>query len=307
MSSSGVRLSRRAYLGWAAAAGVGWAAPAQAKPKPSALADSPHYEIREVRLPHASGVAERFVMLSPRQRDTRVPLLLALHGLGETGDQRTGAHAGLERYGLGSSYQRLLTPPVKSLSSRYRHWQKKRLAEVNQMLSGQPFKGLCIVCPYTPNVYKARSRKQTFDRYTHWLTQQVIPYVRKHAFVYQDARHTYLDGCSLGGYVGIEVFLRAPEQFCAWGAVQGALGAHRINGYAERLANIVKKHGKRFIHLETSSADPFRTLNENLSNQLTKRGIEHDFVMPPGPHNQPFLRDSGTLEMLLWHDRLPRA
>src|SRR5690606_33841999 len=132
------------------------------------------------------------------------------------------------------------------------------------------------------------------------------PRARREANVFTDAAHTYLDGCSLGGYVGVEVFLRKPTHFGAWGSVQGALGAHRVQGYADRIAEIVKTHGARPIHVETSTFDTFREVNETFSKALTKRGVPHDFTMPPGPHNQPFLRDSGTLEMLLWHDRLPR-
>jgi hypothetical protein len=26
----------------------------------------------------------------------------------------------------------------------------------------------------------------------------------------------------------------------------------------------------------------------------------------PGPHDQPWLREAGTIEMLHWHDRRPR-
>ena len=301
-----VTLTRRASLQGIAAGGV----LSTLLGEPSAFAEprhkvlsSPHFEVRDVKLPAADGIAERCVMLVPRHTKERVPLLVLLHGLGETGDQRMGAYAWIERYGLGSSYERLLTPPVAPMYSPKRHWQQGRIEQLNQSLQEQPFRGLCIMCPYTPNVYQAPNRKVAFDSYTRWLTEQVVPYARKHAHVHQTERHTYLDGCSLGGYVGIEVFLRAHQHFCAWGSVQGALGAHRVDDYARRLAKLIHGDTKRFIHLETSSADPFRKLNKRLSAQLKKHNIAHDFSDLKGPHNQPFLRDSGTLEMLLWHDR----
>ena len=31
--------------------------------------------------------------------------------------------------------------------------------------------------------------------------------------------------------------------------------------------------------------------------------IANDLQILPGPHDQPWLRESGALEMLLWHDR----
>jgi len=40
-----------------------------------------------------------------------------------------------------------------------------------------------------------------------------------------------------------------------------------------------------------------------LSRALHERGITHDLAVLPGPHDQPWLRETGTLEMLLWQDR----
>ena len=267
-----------------------------------------HWELRDLTVSGDRTIGQRFTLLVPKHvGDRKVPLLVALHGLGETHDQRLGAHAWVDRYGLGSCYDRLVTPPIARADDKARYWTDARLAEVNAMLRDQPFRGLAVACPFTPNVYKApQGRTATLDAYADWLTDEVIPRARKEANVYTDSAHTYLDGCSLGGYVGIEVFLRKPTHFIAWGSVQGALGAHREQRDADRLAEVVKTHGKRHIHVETSTADAFREVNETFSKALTKKGVLHDFVMPPGPHNQPFLRDSGTLEMLLWHDRLPR-
>ncbi len=272
---------------------------------------SPHFELRDIEVAGDKRIGRRFTLMVPKHVGTRrVPLLVLLHGLGETGDQRTGAHAWVERYGLGRAYDRLRSPPIRSIYASkgpaWRFWEAQRLAEVNALLTAQPFRGLAIACPYTPNVYRAANRNQALNAYAQWLVDTVIPRARKETKVLSDAAHTYLDGCSLGGYVGLEVFLRQPGHFGAWGSVQGALGAHRVKRYAERIAAVIRDHGKRHIHLETSTGDAFRKVNRQLSRELTKAAVAHDWRMPPGPHNQPFLRDSGTLEMLLWHDRLPR-
>ena len=287
-------LSRRTLM---ATAMTLWAADASAR--------SRNFVVREFTVPGSKRLGRRFSLLIPKHASGKVPLLVALHGLGETGSQKLGIRAWLDRYGLASSYDRLCQPPVRALAKRSRHWRPSRLREVNQLLKSQPFRGLAIVCPFTPNVYKM-NRKKALDDYADWLVQEVLPRARKEAPVYSDTAHTYLDGCSLGGYVGIEVFLRKAAHFGAWGSVQGAFGSFRVAGYAKKLSQIVKRHGHRHIHLETSTSDPFRKVNEQLSKALTQRKVAHELVVPPGPHNQPFLRDSGTLEMLLWHDRLPR-
>ena len=259
-------------------------------------------------MPGEKGIGSRFTLLIPKSAEGPVPLLVALHGLGETHDQRLGAHAWVERYGLGSCYDRLCEPPIDRASPKSRYWTDERLAEVNAMLKAKPFRGMAIACPYTPNVYKARrGRKVTLDMYGEWLVQEVLPRARKEAGAETElSERTYLDGCSLGGYVGIEVFLRQSQHFHAWGSVQGALGLHRVAGYAARLKELSKEEGPKPLHLETSTGDPFKSHHEALSKQLKDRGLDHDLIIPPGPHNQPFLRDSGTLEMLLWHDRLHR-
>ncbi|HZO12027.1 MAG TPA: hypothetical protein VFB62_02175 [Polyangiaceae bacterium] len=272
-------------------------------PSVASAAPAP-YVLRDIAL--EGKIGKRMTLLVPEHTRDKVPLLVALHGLGETGDQKLGARAWVDRYGLASSYARLLSPPLTRVFPKYDYWDNQRLAEINASLSKRPFRGLAIACPYTPNVSKAPSRQAALDEYADWIVGTVIPRARSEARILAGSAHVYLDGCSMGGYVGIEVFLRKPTHFGAWGTLQGALGDSRIQGYADELADVIERHGKRHIHVETSKGDVFRRLNEQFSKMLTRAGVAHDFVMPPGPHNQPFLQDSGTVEMLLWHDRLPR-
>ncbi|MCC6521065.1 MAG: hypothetical protein IT373_00245, partial [Polyangiaceae bacterium] len=109
---------------------------------------------------------------------------------------------------------------------------------------------------------------------------------------------------SLGGYVGIETYLRRPEAFGAWGSVQGALGGYRIPEYVEKLRAVEQRLGPRPIHLETSTFDDFVDTNRAFAKALTDAGIRCELRVGQGPHDQPFLREAGSLEMLLWHDRL---
>lgn len=292
-------LRRRSLL--ALTAGVAVAGPSALA---WAAATAAPFEVKDLQVPGDRRIGRRFTLLVPKHLPPgkRVPLLVALHGLGETGDERTGAHAWLERYGLGEAYRRLLSPPVERVT-KHPYWAPGRLEQVNGLLAKRPFGGIAVACPYTPNVYKAPNRKGMLDDYADWLVDVVLPRARAEAPVRTRVADTSLDGCSLGGYVGMEVFLRKAEQFGAWGSVQGALGQHRVAGYAERLARLVNRVGPRPIHLQTSSADVFRKVNEQLARHLGERGVPHELLVGRGPHNQPWLRDEGTLEMLLWHER----
>jgi len=265
----------------------------------------PDYVVRDFTVAGDAAVGNRFTLLVPThlKPGQRVPLLVLLHGLGETHDQRVGAYAWLDRYGLGSSYSRLRHPPIQKQAPRG-DWTDVRLSDVNAHLATRAFRGMVIACPFTPNVGKlAMGRAAALSAYTRWLTDVVVPRARAEAPVESGAKHTYLDGCSLGGYVGLEVFLQRPDFFGAWGGVQSAFGVHRVPSYAQRLERALERAGPRPLHLLTSAADPFRKAQEALSQALSLRGIANDLRVSPGPHDQPWLRETGTIEMLLWHDR----
>lgn len=298
-------LPRRDFLALCAAALAPRPALADGGAPPPGPAD---VEVRDLKVPGDRALGRRLTLIVPKHLapGERVPLLVALHGLGETGDERLGAFAWIERYGLLTSYERLRRPPLARTSKRP-DWTDARLAEVNAALSARPFRGLCVACPFTPNVHKAANPSAALDGYARWLADVVLPRARAEAPVFDDAARTSLDGCSLGGYIGLEVFLRRPELFGAWGGVQAAIGAHRAAAYADRLAKAVAAAGPRDLHLLTSKGDPFHRANAELAAQLSKRSVGCTLRVLPGPHDQPWLREAGTIEMLLFHERRARA
>lgn len=265
---------------------------------------APDVDVRDIALAGDRSLGQRMTLVIPQKilPSSNLSLLVLLHGLGETGDQRLGAFAWLERYGLASSISRLVHAPVVRTSKRG-DLTADHLRAVNADLAASPFNGFVIACPYTPNVNRAPNLKTALDGYADWITDVVIPAARREAAVTTDSTRIAIDGCSLGGFVAIEVFLRKPLAFGALGTVQAAIGAHRAAPYADRLAKLIQDHGPRSIHIETSSADPFREANEALAAELTTRRVTHETIVLPGPHDQPWLREVGTLEMLRWHDR----
>ena len=264
-------------------------------------------ELSELDLPPLTGIAKRCLLVRPKHLgiNERVPLVVLLHGLGETYDERAGSRAWVERYGLSSSYARLQSGIVSPNSTRT-NWTAERLSRVNSKLAAAPFRGLAMVCPFTPNVAKTRAPDSTLARYATWIADAVIPSARAEAPVFADAKHTFIDGCSLGGYVAIETFIRRPEAFGAFGVVQPAVGIHRAPLYGEQIAGAIGRLGPRAIHLETSTGDPFREATLAIAASLSRHNVPHTIDVLPGPHDQPWLRDIGTLEMLRFYDRLPR-
>jgi hypothetical protein len=267
----------------------------------------PDFDVLDLAVEGDRSLARRFTLFRPRHLapGERVPLLVLLHGLGETGDPGMGVYAWVERYGLGTCYARLRRPPIARTSRVTALLTDARLARINAALAAAPFRGMAIACPYTPAVGKLPNPAAALDTYASWIADVVIPRARKEAPIASDPALVAIDGVSLGGYLSFEVFVRRPDAFGGVGGVQGAFNVGRIQGYADKLAGLLKAPvgGRTAVHLETSEADPFREVNQGLAAALGRRGVAHDLVVLPGPHDQVFLRESGTLEMLLWHDR----
>ncbi len=292
-------LGRRAFVAGCAGA---WLATrpqlAQGQPR------SPELEAQDLKLEGDPRIARRARLLVPRHPPPGpLRLLVLLHGLGETGNPPLALRAWSELYGLVTSYDRLRQPPLARTLEREAYLTDERCADLNASLAARPFAGFACVGPVTPNPSRVGPAPVTLDRYADWLEDVLLPAVRERAPIATAPWGIGLDGCSLGGYVGIEVFLRKPELFGSFGMVQGAFGVARAAGYAQRLAATLDRVGPRPIHLESSSGDPYRRANEALSRELERLGVPHTLRVPPGPHNQPWLREIGTAEMLLWHDR----
>jgi len=176
--------------------------------------------------------------------------------------------------------------------------------QISDELARRPFDGRTVlVCPFTPNVWRLPDPRQALDRYADWIAEVLLPEVRAKTPADASPARAGIDGCSLGGFIGLEVFLRRPQLFAAWGGVQSAIGEANASSIANRLAGALANAGPRLLHVETSTGDAFYRANLALARELKKKGIPHDLAVLPGPHDQPFLREAGTLEMLLWHDR----
>ena len=254
-------------------------------------------------LPVDEKTTRRALVLSPRApRRGGYPVLVLLHGLAETASEGLGLTAWSDRYGLVDADDRLRHGAVERATPN-RYLTAERARAIDGELRRKAYSGFVLVCPYTPNVYKGGMTTLALDRYASWIADTLLPAVRASAPARRDAPSTAIDGCSLGGYMALEVFLRRPERFGAVGGVQAAYGERTAFVYAERLRDVVARLGPRTFHVETSIWDPSLKAHRVLHERLRSMGIQSDLAVLPGGHDQNFLREIGTLEMLLWHDR----
>jgi hypothetical protein len=252
--------------------------------------------------------SRRALIVVPKHLATsdRTSALVLLHGLGETTSESAGVRAWIDRYGLLEAHRRLRSPPIAPNGARG-DLPLGRAREITAQLTARPFRGQTIyVCPFTPNVYKLRDPGAAIERLATWFDDVLLPEVRSRTPVGEGP--IGLDGCSLGGHVGLDWFLRRPRRFATWGGVQAAINQGSAPRWAARLAQAASDAGKpRPLHIETSRGDPFHDANVALSRELERRAVAHELCVFPGPHDQPWLREIGTLAMLLWHDRTLNA
>ncbi len=262
---------------------------------------------RELALPKPGIFGQKYLLLRPARvpESQALPLLVLLHGLGETGSVALGIRAWYDRYGLPQAYARLSAPPVERTLPRERYLTDARLLELNRELSEHAFPDLALVCPFTPNVFKQHPSAPYLDRYAEHIEGTVLPAVRLATPILPGREHCGLSGVSLGGYVALEIFVRKSEQFSALTGVQPALSLAAVERYAALLAGLSTLAGasEPRIQFVTSSLDPFRDATQRLAKRLVERGVSVSSGCPAGPHDQRFLREVGTLEMLLFQAR----
>jgi predicted esterase len=258
------------------------------------------FEERTLDVP-GEKLARKCRLLVPRDGPHPRRVLVLLHGLGETTNETLGIGAWSERYGLCQAHARLRRPPIRRVLTDAIYLTDERLSELDRELERAPFRGMAVACPFTPNVFRAGPTALVLDRYASWLVEGLVPALAKELGAAQP--NVGLDGVSLGGFVALEVFLRKPEAFASVGSLQAAIRVPSAETYATRLERAFEKRGNVPLRLGTSSSDPGRAAHEKLAKELAKRGVTATLSVPKGPHDQRFLREAGTLELLLWHDR----
>ncbi len=246
------------------------------------------------------------IALVPRVRrpDQRFPLLIALHGLGETnrGCPR-GAWGWVQDYALARADNRLRHPPLVRTDFEDLI-TPDRLRALNTGLSTRSYEGLVVLLPFTIDVRRelGGSAHQSFDR---WLSTELVERARRELPVLAGREHVGIDGISLGGLHALWTGLGHPEVFGSVGAMQAAVRT-RVEPVLRRYARAPRRP-LQSIRISTSTEDTLRVDVEALHAALNARHIRHEFKIHVGPHDYPFNRGPGAIEMLLYHDRILRG
>lgn len=242
----------------------------------------------------------RCVVLVPRGAQGKLPLLVALHGMGETASPKKGAYGWLVDYQLDKILHRMRTPPLDAEAFQGLV-TPTRLAEINTDLAKRPYGGLVIACPYLPRTIGG---ELPYDTYGKWLGDALLPKLRAETPALGTVAATGIDGVSLGGITALRIGLARPDLFGAIGALQPAVND---DAAAEALAAVIaEKIEGRPLRIVTSTEDSYRVALSALSEKLWARNVTHQFFVSEGPHDYVWNQGPGGIEMVLWHDRVLR-
>lgn len=246
------------------------------------------------------GAAAAAVIVPRVPKGVRLPLLIALHGRGESVKPPASGALGWPRdYALVRAFERLEAPPLTGADLENLA-DEAYLAELNQRVRRHPFRGVVVACPHLPD-FDARDEGHVKE-YEHFLHSVLIPRVRAECPVVQSATATGIDGVSLGGAFALRIGLRSPHLFGSVGGIQPALRERDV-GELTALAQGAR-HANRALSLQliTSDGDYFREAVELLSHSWESVHVAHRFACAPGPHDYVFNRGPGAYELLCFHD-----
>ncbi len=248
-------------------------------------------------------ISTRTVVLVPTwgAAGDRFPVLVALHGRGEARKPPAEGALGWARdYALVRAIGRVAAPPL--VSEDFEGFvDGPHLESVNAGLAAHPFRGLIVACPYVPDVDLADD--DAMRGFGAFVKDTLLPRVRRETPAKGDAASTGIDGVSLGGTVALSVGLESPTSFGALGTLQPAIDAKDAARWTTRAQAARQANPRLALRLLTSDGDYFRDAVRATSAAWTAAGVAHELEQARGPHDYPFNRGPGAIEMLLWHDR----
>jgi len=254
-------------------------------------------------LPERGPTGEAAVLLPVEaSSDARWPLVVALHGRGEAlKSPRDGALGWAYDYGLGHAIARVSNPPLGE-DDVQGFVDPERLNAYNRQLAERPFGGLVVLCPYVPDI-NLRNHADLAD-YARYIADVVVPRARRELPVFSGAEATGIDGVSLGGAIALRTGFARTDTFGAVAALQPAVGDDQTQEWVELAKAARAKRRDLPLRLTTSHDDVYHDVITRLSKALDSASVPHDFADIPGPHDYPFNRGPGAIELLLWHDRV---
>jgi iron(III)-salmochelin esterase len=253
-----------------------------------------------------SPVGKMVVVVSIPATREPLPVLITMHGLGESRKgPDVGARGWLDDYGLARGITRLANPPITNADYQRLGGLSRRRA-LNESLIEQPYRGLIVVMPYTPDILAPDRSLDGAKDLGRFIIEVLLPRIHRDTPAIRTPEATGIDGVSLGGRAALLVGLEHAEHFAAVGTLQAAIYPHERDELVRRVGKARGVNPSLRLRLLTSDGDFYRGTLATLSKALETAGHDHRFDLASGPHGYAFNRGPGLFEMLLFHDRVLR-
>ncbi len=259
--------------------------------------------VEEYHVKRAPAPLGPVVVLRPRKaRKKKLPLVIALHGRGETAKlPRQGAFGWPTDYGLRAWLEAATVAPVSDefLSGV---GDPRVLAKANARWGDHGAPDLCFVCPYYTDVEV--HRPDDARPLMEYLAERVVPWARATLPVEPSPERTAIDGVSLGGYLALRTACAYPKSFHSLGGIQPAMNRADVPAWRRRFERAFAENPRLELRLLTSDGDFFQDGVDTLHKALVAEGLKHRYARVHGPHDYRFNRTFGSLALIDFHEEV---
>ncbi|MCD7976951.1 MAG: esterase family protein [Tannerellaceae bacterium] len=180
--------------------------------------------------------------------------------------------------------------------------------------------GVIFVMPDGKNSWYWDSPKDPAYRYETFLSKELVTYVDTHYPTIPDRSKRAITGLSMGGHGGLWTSIRNKPVFGAGGSTSGGVDirpfpknwemSHQLGAYetnkeiwdSHTVYTLVDnlKNGELAIIFDCGYADFFFDVNNALHEKLLKAGIDHDYLVRPGGHDNDYWRNAIDYQILFF-------
>lgn len=181
-------------------------------------------------------------------------------------------------------------------------------------------KGIIFVCPDGKNSWYWDCPKNKDFKYETFISSELINYIDNNYNTIPNKNNRAITGLSMGGHGALFNAMRHKDIFGAAGSTSGGvdirpfpqnwdmnkhlgeMAANKQSWDEHTVINQINKinTGDLALIIDCGEGDFFLEVNKNLHNRLLARGIDHDFILRPGVHNNQYWKNSIDYQILFF-------
>lgn len=178
--------------------------------------------------------------------------------------------------------------------------------------------GIIVVCPDGENSWYWDSPNNPDSQFETFVSKELVDYIDSKYPTIKERKGRAITGLSMGGHGGLWLSIRHKDVFGGGGSTSGGVDIRPFPnnwkmkkqlGEQDANKDVWDRHtvitqldkisdGDLAIIFDCGTSDFFLEVNNNLHNELLKRGIGHDYITRPGYHDNKYWNNSIEYQ---WH------